>query len=293
MSRLNAKSRLKQAVVFLEQLILCSFGAYFYAPDSALAGEHAASAAMEIALVSDEALKEGVGDCMNPPDPSDSATPSLTVNGHRLSAAQSANVNWIARCVVPMLPGTVAEQAHAAALSTWWSLREGILDIPGMKAFRYSNCHELDGHDHTRSNQALYNCPTSIWQVGIAAGQVANYTLTQMRAVESRVFGTLDSRIQENSILGWSASLAGFRPGSATHEAIRQSSGRVRRSWLMRNPVIGMLLVGPQEVTSECFIDKKRWCFNGDYPDAVHFSHTVAGMRQSIADLETQFKARN
>src|SRR5690606_25123902 len=97
----------------------------------------------------------------------------LKVNGRILTAAQARNVQWISRCVLPNLPGTKEERLTLVARSTWWSLREGILDLQSERLFRYSSCHE-NGRDRRRSDQPLYNCPTSIWQVGIAAGQVAN-----------------------------------------------------------------------------------------------------------------------
>lgn len=256
-----------------------------------LAGAADSSANEEEANAESEiALKAQVGDCLNPPSAADAPAAEWTVNGYVLTPVQAANVGWIARCAVPFLPGTLAERAHAAALTTWWSLREGVLDLSGYRAFRYSNCHEA-GADHSRTNQPLYDCPTSIWQVGVAAGQVANFSTAKIRDVEARIFGDLDARINERSVLGWSASLAGFAEDGATYRRIQASTGRVRNSWLLRNPVIGMMLVGPENVARECFVDHRSWCFGRGYLSAARFSRDEAAMRRSVSDLEALFES--
>jgi hypothetical protein len=235
-------------------------------------------------------LRERLGDCYSS-DASARENPNevLVVNGYRLSETQTKNVQWVRRCVVPMLPGSAKEQKSVAARNTWWSLREGIFDLDGAMAFRYSNCHE-DGQDHSRTNDPLYQCPTSIWQVGFAAGQVANYSDREIDAAKDQVFETLDPSIDEGAILAWTATLAGFPDATKTQARIRRSTGKVRRSWFVRNPIIGFLLVGKQEVTSECLSEGKPWCFGSGYPAAKQFSHNRAAMLQSIADLERIFR---
>ncbi|MBS1963252.1 MAG: hypothetical protein JST04_13640 [Bdellovibrionales bacterium] len=249
---------------------------------------HASANEEEAYAESEAALKAELGDCLKPPAATDAPGEFPVVNGHALTAAQASNVAWIARCVVPLLPGAASERAHAVALTTWWSLREGILDLTGSRAFRYSNCHE-NGADRSRSNLPMYDCPTSIWQVGLAAGQVANFSTAKYREVEKQVFGDLDPKITERSVLGWSAALAGFSETSASYRAIQRSTGRVRNSWLMRNPLIGMMLVGKENVAGECFVDRKKWCFGTGYAAAARFARDEAAMRTSVADLERYF----
>jgi hypothetical protein len=239
---------------------------------------------------SEVVMKAELGDCLNPPTLADAPTEPMTVNGHVLTPIQAANVAWIAKCVVPLLPGVASERARNAALTAWWSLKEGILDLTGYHAFRYSNCHER-GADHSRSNLPMYNCPGSIWQVGFAAGQVANFSTTKMRDAEKQIYGTLDSRITEPSVLGWSAKLAGFAETSATYREIQRSTGRVRNSWLLRNPLIGMMLVGKENVVGECFVARKKWCFGHSYPSTARFARDESAMRRSVADLEAYFGA--
>lgn len=210
------------------------------------------------------------------------------VNGHALNPSQAKNVQWIAECVVPNLPGSREQQAEVAARTTWWALREGVLDRTGARLFGYSNCHER-GKDQLRTKQPGYNCSTNIWQVGMAAGQVANYSKESYVKRTDQVISALDPSLNEAALLGWTASLAGYEEKSPTHRSIVNSTGRVKRSWLLRNPLVGFLLVERLEVRAECLIDKKKWCFSGNYPAAKNFSHTEKGMRRSIADLKKYF----
>lgn len=210
------------------------------------------------------------------------------VNGHLLNPSQAKNVQWIGECVVPFLPGTREERAEVAARTTWWALREGVLDRTGDRLFGYSNCHE-NGRDQLRTKQPGYNCSTNIWQVGMAAGQVANYSKELYAKKTEQVLSNLDPSIDEGDLLGWTASLAGYEKNSPTHRSIVSSTGRVKRSWLLRNPLIGFLLVERLEVNAECLKDKKKWCFSGNYPAAKKFSGNEKGMRRSIADLKRYF----
>lgn len=210
------------------------------------------------------------------------------VNGHVLNASEAKNVQWIAECVVPFLPGTPEQRAEVAARTTWWALREGVLERTGARLFGYSNCHE-NGKDQLRTKQPDYNCSTNIWQVGMAAGQVANYSKELYAKRTAQVISALHPSLDDAALLGWTASLAGYAEGSAPHRTIVASTERVKRSWLLRNPLVGFLLVEKQEVVAECLIDKKKWCFSGNYPAAKNFSGTEKGMRRSIADLKRYF----
>ncbi|MBC7385179.1 MAG: hypothetical protein H7301_03325 [Cryobacterium sp.] len=213
---------------------------------------------------------------------------TLTVNGFALSDIQAKNVRFIARCVMPLLPGTSEQKTLTAARATWWSLREGILDLPGARSARYSNCHE-NGRDRTRSNLPLYSCPSSIWQVGMAAAQVSNYSEREVASAREQTFGSLTSSIDEASILSWAASLAGFPPDDPAHAAILRSQGKVRKSWFLRSPAIGFVLVEKQEVVRECLIEKKKWCYGSGYPSAKKFSRNDAALKKSIVDLRGIF----
>lgn len=92
---------------------------------------------------------------------------SLILNRFSTNQRESGNIRWIGHCVMPFLQGTTRERAHIAALSTWWSLREGNLEMETSNLIRYSNCH-LKGKDTLISDQPLTACPDKIWQVGLA-----------------------------------------------------------------------------------------------------------------------------
>lgn len=210
------------------------------------------------------------------------------MNGHVLNAPEARNVQWIGECVAPFLPGTPDERAAVAARTTWWALREGVLEMTGERLFGYSNCHE-NGKDRHRTTQPGYNCGTNIWQVGMAAGQVANYSKELYAEKTEEVLSNLHPALTDTALLAWTASLAGYEENSSSHKSIISSTGRVKRSWLLRNPLVGFLLVEKQEVKGECLTDKKKWCFSGSFPAAKKFSGSVKGMNKSIADLKRYF----
>lgn len=238
-----------------------------------------------------DALKSVLGSCYTADPASFGRGAKLRVNGHPLNAAETGNVAWIKSCVVPYLPGTPEERVRMAARVTWWSLREGVLELAGRRAFRYSLCHE-SGRDVSRSNAPLFSCPTNIWQVGIAAGQPGNYSTAQYQAKAHLVAGEISPKVDESALLSWTASLAGIPSGTRLHDRVVRSQGRVRRSWLLRNPLIGFLLVHDQEVVKECLIQHKKWCTGSSYDEAKKFARNSAAMRQAIADLEAIFSER-
>jgi hypothetical protein len=237
------------------------------------------------------------------PTLSGSPRTNIKVNNHILNPTEARNVQWVNRCILPNLPGSAEEQAIVAAKTTWWALREGIMDIETEKVFRYSNCTEpvgmkCDKHhrhckpkfkDRVRSSLPLWNCPTNIWQVGISAGQVANYSESDVTDAFEKIYRALDPRITQNDVIRWTAILAGFPEGSPEYNGIMKSTGRVRHSWLVRNPLIGFLLVQDLEVQRECMIDHRGWCFGKAYPAEKHYAPTRAASIRSIADLKRIF----
>jgi len=176
---------------------------------------------------------------------------SFNVNGRALTETQAEHVEWVKRCVVPIWSASRRDAAEAAARATWWALREGIFDLNGSSAHRYSNCHE-HGRDRLRSSQPLYRCSGNMWQVGLAAVQVPNYSDDAVYDVFRTVFGAVDPSFTERDVLSMSARLAGFAEGTPIFDGIYGSRDRVRRSWLLRNPWIGMALAEKQEVMTKC-----------------------------------------
>ncbi|MBC7384887.1 MAG: hypothetical protein H7301_01845 [Cryobacterium sp.] len=245
------------------------------------------------------AMKRLLRDCYSPV--LNEPARKMTVNGHVLNEIESKHIQWYGRCVFPFLPGTRDEQATSAARASWWALREGNLEKPGEDVFRYSNCHTSNG-DKTRSDIWNFNCKSNIWQVGIAAGQVANYSDDEYKEATDKVRDALGTEITEADLLAWSATLAGFEAPKrndpdlekkkAVYLGIVRSTGRIRKSWLLRNPLIGTLLVQDLEVRRECLITHSAYCFNGGYAEARKFSGgkshraKIERMNNSIHDLK-------
>lgn len=225
----------------------------------------------------------------------------LKVNGHPLNSVQAKNIQWISRCVVPYLAGDQETRLTVAARTTWWALREGILSRQIDRAFRYANCHEKAAHgkkhgvDRGRTDFPLYVCPTNTWQVGLAAGQVMNYSEKELATNLDAITPSFDPKLNETALLKWTANLAGITEGTEVEHAILTSQGRLRRAWLMRNPVLAFPLVATQEVVIECLGKKTHgWCLEGndDNDDAAKFSKTRTGMNRAISDLRKIFSER-
>ena len=236
--------------------------------------------------------------------------PDHVVNGHKLLEVEQANVEFIRNCVFPLLPGELSNRVDMAAKATWWALREGILELPlesmapeerrlapknlrGLpSSLRYSSCHNARRHrDELHSDDAGFVCPSQIWQVGLAAAQVDTFSndlidnLGRSSALRISPSGSL------RDLLGWTANLSGFPQGSAGYETIVSSTGRLRKSWLMRNPLVAFSPVQAQEVDAECLRPRhpKHWCTTHGYPAANRYGKTKGGMLQSISDLRRVF----
>jgi hypothetical protein len=232
-------------------------------------------------------LQARLGECYS--DDLTEATPTgWSVNQHALNETESKNIQWISKCVLPLLPGTAEERLDLVAKVTWWALREGVLELSSDRVFRYSLCDNGKGVDTARSATPLYNCESNIWQVGIAGGQAMNYSQKDIDEKTTAVINALGGGITEDELLDWTASLAGFGEGSKDYAGIMSSTDRVRRSWFVRNPLVGMLLT-ITEVQNECLVEGKSWCFDGNYDEAIKFSGTRANMLTSIDDLKKIF----
>ncbi len=231
----------------------------------------------------------------------------LKINGHELLPSEAKNLHWISQCVVPFLPGTKEENALIAAKAAWWSLREGVLQISSNKVFRSGGCtapkdwffkhfpKEKKYHDVVWTDRPLEDCPGDIWQVGIAAAQVKivpkKYLEKTYAQMSSEMISSLDHKLSEKDILGWTAELGGYSVGSPTYRGIVNSSGRVKYSWLQRNPLIATLFVGGERVDHECYKVKKPdyWCFQGTHPQAKKYSKNSSAMKKSISDIKNYF----
>ena len=206
---------------------------------------------------------------------------AATVNGTALSTVQATNLDYVARSVLPRLPGDERQRLDVAARAAWWGLKEATYSLPQPHSF--SSC----GPSNERK-APLDVCPAGEpWQVGLAAVQVPNFTdLEVERAIE-----LLTPAITADGALREAVLLAGFDPQVGTGAAIVASTGRLRRSWLLRHPAVGMLLV-ERNVTQECLESSSScrsnppvWCFRKRWPETAAFAADCAASLRSVSDL--------
>lgn len=201
------------------------------------------------------------------------AVPGLWVNGHRLSADQENAVRWIAANTINRVEGTLSEKLTTVSRVTWWSLKEGVLSQALTAVHRFSNCDDT-------IYDPLYHCGTVNWQVGIggvymgnASGRTAEVEATAVRLYPGWTVG---------QVLAHTANYAGYPAGSGGHNAIVNSGGNFRLSWLLRNHGVGFTF--NELYMSSCLANAPYWCF-GTWDDALLYAPSQSGINLSIADL--------
>jgi hypothetical protein len=213
---------------------------------------------------------EAVHDCA-PEEP-------LQVRGVTLDAEQDLWVRYVAKHVVPALPGTASERIDKSAYVTWWSLREGVFHMNN--PLSYSNCSFPP--DQYIGPVDICPDPGNAWQVGVSGVQAAWRTLADVEALALTVF----PQQSPTDVLVDAASTAGFGASTSLGQTIATSTDRLRISWLLRNGPVGFEAQYPT-VHGECFVDVKPWCFaSGDA-----FAPSQAGALDAIADLTAIFEA--
>lgn len=209
-----------------------------------------------------------------------------SINGVVLTAAEEEWVRFIAAKVRPALPGGLDAQVTLVARSTWWSLKEGVLNL--QKPLEHSSCAVPAAGTTKAHNEPLAPlqiCSGKVWQVGIAAVQVNNFTDAQVLAGISKLLP--DRSVAQ--VLAEAATFAGFDPGSDTGAKIVSSTGSLQRSWLLRHPILGSWFV-EKNVTPECITGEKPWCFGADWSQSKDYASTKEAALKSISDLEAAFK---
>lgn len=216
------------------------------------------------------------------------------VNGHYLGSTHAQWVDFVAKQVVPHLPGTTEERVTLAARGVWWTLKEGNLERVNWgrasSPVGYSLCNTTSGDRHigpleacgreaVARDQTLFG---RAWQVGLAGVQVPGRRIDRVEALASELYG--GAAIDE--LLAQTAALAGYPRGSATSRAIVSSEGAVRLSWLLRIPAVGFVEVVTKEVVPECVEGSKGWCFGTSWDETRKFAPTKADALRAIADLE-------
>ena len=206
------------------------------------------------------------------------AVSGLVVNGYTLSADEQSYVRWIASNTVPRIEGSRATRLTTASRVTWWTLKEGVLEIDGSGAHAYSNCNY--GGDHRIG--PLETCPSGYaWQVGIAAGQVPNYPLANLEATALRLYPGSTVR----QVLAHTANYSGYATGTSTHTAITNSTGWLRASWLMRNHGVGFTHVAPS-VNAECIVDDLYWCYGTGWLESRLYATNKPTALRVIRELQ-------
>jgi len=204
----------------------------------------------------------------------------LYVNGHALTATEAANVRRIARDVVPRLAGARSDKLRVAARVTWWSLKEGVLGISN--PIGYSNCNTPSGD---RRIGPLEVCGAArAWQVGASAVQVPGKSLAALEATAR----SLHPGLNVYDVLWRTAVDAGYANGTPTHGAIVNSTGDLRRSWLLRNGAVGFTYEEPV-VAYECITHSYGWCYGTAWDTTARYAPSRSAALRAIDDLYAVF----
>lgn len=201
-----------------------------------------------------------------------------TVNGHALDAAEAGWVHYVAYCVVPVIQGDRATRLTDASQVTWWSLKEGVLDVSNPNPVGFSLCQQ--GSSGVRIGPTTACAAGQAWQVGASAIQATCCTESQVDNLAAALFPGKTT----NQILAMTATEADYLPGTTTGDAIVNSTGYLRLSWLLRSSPIGFSLQAPA-VASQCVTGQDSWCYGTGWSESASFAPTRAAAMQSISDL--------
>lgn len=194
----------------------------------------------------------------------------------RLNSKERYWINYIRDNVVSKLLGSAAQRAQTAAIVTWWSLKEGILDLPN--PISHNLCHFSSG-DRPIGN--LDVCPGQIWQIGISGIQGNAVTLNQVEQLSRQIYPNLSIE----QILSNTAILANVDSNTALQ--IQNSTGNLRKSWLLRDPAISFTLQRPF-VEQGCLNRQASWCF-GNWDSARRFASDKSTIFSTINELSKEF----
>ena len=205
----------------------------------------------------------------------------LVVNGFTLAGNEEKWVRFVGESIVSQLLGSRSDKLRVAARASWWGLKEGTFGLSN--PHRFSSCNVSPSKD--KQLKPLETCdPGRAWQVGLAAVQVPNFTEQEvLDAIQALWPGRAVTEV-----LAEAAQLAEFDPSQDTGAAIVASVGVLRKSWLMRNPTVGLTLV-ERNVTDECINAAQSWCFGTRWKGTAKYSPTYEAAMQSIADLTKIF----
>jgi hypothetical protein len=200
------------------------------------------------------------------------------VNGHALDNAEAGWVHYVAYCVVPVIQGARDARLTDASQVTWWSLKEGVLDVSNPDPVGFSLCQQGGKGVHIGPTTA---CATGqAWQVGASAIQVPCCSQSSVDSMAAKLYPGKTT----DQVVAMAATEAGYLPGTSTGDAIVASTGYLRVSWLLRSSPVGFSFQAPI-VASECITGQKSWCYGSGWSQTASFAPTKAGAMQSISDL--------
>lgn len=211
--------------------------------------------------------------------------PPEAINGYILTPKERENLKYIAEKVKPLLKGTPEEQARIAAESSWWSLREGVLNLPqpynNVKPFAFSNCGSGDGNTPIG---IVATCSASTWQVGIGAVQVPPFDDDQVISTAR----SLHNNDPVKDILGDVSILTGNTEGSTIYKQIIASTGILQRSLLLRDPATGITLVNGsmQPCLKTPIPPQSDWCTSGGHDE---LNGSPKNIKKAIEELTLYF----
>lgn len=200
-------------------------------------------------------------------------TPGLVVAGHQLLANEEASVRWIAANTMPRVAGTLSQRLTSVSRVAWWSLKEGVLGLTNPHS--YSHCDNGD-------RNPLATCPVSVWQIGIAAMQQQNATLSQSEAAATQLYPGWT--VQD--VLAHTATYAGYPVGTAAYNQIVNSTGSFRNSWLLRNHGVGFTLNEPI-VSYQCVDNSFSWCYGTDWAETTWYAPNRTAALRAIGELRS------
>lgn len=235
----------------------------------------------------DNGLEDGSSTTSTPTAPGTAGPAPTSLAGQPLKSNEQKWIQWIAQNVLPLLPNDTPDgRAGMAARVTWWSLREGVLNLD--PPFGFSNCGDT-GPNHVVDN-LLYLCPTTDWQLGIGAVSLNNHTATDVEPETKKLHNTSDI----SQILGQVADLSGkSNDKSAVINSVDTKDSKLRASLLLRDPATGFFFEYT-DVINECLgipklpipedFTPKNFCLGNS------FSKDKPGIEQIINELTAYFQ---
>jgi hypothetical protein len=138
---------------------------------------------------------------------------------------------------------------------------------------------------HEQRLKPLDVCPGKVWQVGIGAVQVSNFSDADIATAIAKLWPGRG----ETEVLKEATTLAGYEPAADTYSKVVSSTGSLRKSWLLRHPTVGVWLV-EKNVTQQCVNGATKWCYSDKWAQSKEFAATKEAALISIKDLETVFR---